>query len=271
MTRDVESIIDIVSRAQRPRNLTRSAYTVPRDRANARTERLTWSDVDRRSRAMAMRRSRGESRPGGARCCCCSRQPSISSRRSSGAFAPARSRCRPTAIGPSPTRGSIEDRTVARLRGMIPDAGVSLVLTVARSMARRSALEGLIPELRGPRWLTIEDAERSSSCHPVLPRVERRDVALLQYTSGSTSTPRGVDGHPRQPASQPRRRRAAGRSAIATASASRGCRSIHDMGLIDGVLQPAFSGFPLWLMAPAAFLAAAGAVATGDLAAARDA
>jgi acyl-CoA synthetase (AMP-forming)/AMP-acid ligase II len=29
---------------------------------------------------------------------------------------------------------------------------------------------------------------------------------------------------------------------------------IHDMGLIQGVLQPAFSGFPAWLMSPAAFL-----------------
>jgi acyl-CoA synthetase (AMP-forming)/AMP-acid ligase II len=28
----------------------------------------------------------------------------------------------------------------------------------------------------------------------------------------------------------------------------------HDMGLIEGVLQPAFSGFPAYLMAPAAFL-----------------
>ena len=28
----------------------------------------------------------------------------------------------------------------------------------------------------------------------------------------------------------------------------------HDMGLIDGVLQPAFTGFPVWLMAPASFL-----------------
>ncbi len=29
---------------------------------------------------------------------------------------------------------------------------------------------------------------------------------------------------------------------------------IHDMGLIQGILQPAFSGFPAWLMSPAAFL-----------------
>jgi acyl-CoA synthetase (AMP-forming)/AMP-acid ligase II len=28
----------------------------------------------------------------------------------------------------------------------------------------------------------------------------------------------------------------------------------HDMGLIQGVLQPAFSGFPAWLMSPVAFL-----------------
>ena len=28
----------------------------------------------------------------------------------------------------------------------------------------------------------------------------------------------------------------------------------HDMGLIEGVLQPAYSGFPAYLMSPAAFL-----------------
>ncbi len=37
-------------------------------------------------------------------------------------------------------------------------------------------------------------------------------------------------------------------------SASPGCRSTTIWDLIDGVLQPAFSGFPVWLMAPASFL-----------------
>jgi acyl-CoA synthetase (AMP-forming)/AMP-acid ligase II len=38
----------------------------------------------------------------------------------------------------------------------------------------------------------------------------------------------------------------------------------HDMGLIGGVLQPLYGGFPVTLMSPVDFLAKAFALAYGD-------
>jgi acyl-CoA synthetase (AMP-forming)/AMP-acid ligase II len=249
----VESIIDIVSAraAAEPDGL---AYGFL-ESGERETERLTWSDVDRRSRAVAIGIAR-RVEPG-ARVLLLFPPaldfiPAFFGCLRAGAIAlPAYPAYPPS--GQARRRGSIEDRTVARLRGMIPDAGVSLVLTVASVEARRSALEELIPELRGPRWLTIEEAERSSSGQPVLPHVERRDVALLQYTSGSTSTPRGVvitHGNLLHNLAGGARLGNCDRDSIGVSWLPIN----HDMGLIGGVLQPAFSGFPLWLMAPAAFL-----------------
>ncbi|OLP52979.1 siderophore biosynthesis protein [Rhizobium rhizosphaerae] len=80
-----------------------------------------------------------------------------------------------------------------------------------------------------------------------------RQVAFLQYTSGSTSDPKGVMvTH--------------GNLIANLAQISRAFRysdndrsacwlpHYHDMGLIDGLLSPVFNGFPVALMAPAAFL-----------------
>jgi acyl-CoA synthetase (AMP-forming)/AMP-acid ligase II len=250
MRHSVDSIIDIVSAR---------ASTEPHSLAYAFLEsgerevgRLTWSDVDRRSHAIAA---------------------AIASRVESAArvlllfppgldFIPAFVGClRAGAValpayppsGPARRRGSIEDRTVARLRGTIPDAGVSLVVTVAALEAKRSALEALIPELHGCGWLTVEDAEKSSPPAVTLPRIARHDIAFLQYTSGSTSAPRGVvitHGNLLH-------NLAGGALLCACSHESIGVSWLpinHDMGLIGGLLQPAFSGFPMWLMAPAAFL-----------------
>ena len=81
----------------------------------------------------------------------------------------------------------------------------------------------------------------------------RGDIAFLQYTSGSTSTPRGVmvtHGNLLHNLALQRRARRHDLASIAVSWLPVN----HDMGLIDGVLQPAFSGFPAYLMAPAAFL-----------------
>lgn len=147
---------------------------------------------------------------------------------------------------------SADDRTAARVRGMIVDAGVSLVLAPASIDAKRGTLEALVPEIKNIRWLTFEEA-RTCRRPVTRSRVAASDVALLQYTSGSTSSPRGVvithDNllHNLACAS---RTGAYGRDSVGVSWLPVN----HDMGLIGGILQPAFSGFPVWLMAPAAFL-----------------
>ncbi|WP_282792783.1 non-ribosomal peptide synthetase [Streptomyces sp. CC224B] len=79
--------------------------------------------------------------------------------------------------------------------------------------------------------------------------------ALLQYTSGSTSTPKGVMvSHHNLLANSDIIRQAFGLSP-ASVSVS-WLPAYHDMGLIDGILQPLYTGFPAHLMPPTAFLKA---------------
>ncbi|MFJ4972179.1 amino acid adenylation domain-containing protein [Streptomyces sp. NPDC088755] len=79
--------------------------------------------------------------------------------------------------------------------------------------------------------------------------------ALLQYTSGSTSTPKGVMvTHHNLLANS-----AVIRSAFDLSPTSVSVSwlpAYHDMGLIDGILQPLYTGFPAYLMPPTAFLKA---------------
>lgn len=145
------------------------------------------------------------------------------------------------------------DRAVARLRGMIADAGISLVLAPSSIVARAEVLAAAVPEVRGIPWLATDDPEHSGpsgSCHPT---VRANDIAFLQYTSGSTASPRGVMvSHANLLHNLAASARLAQHDAESVSVSWLPVN--HDMGLIDGVLQPAFSGFPAWLMAPAAFL-----------------
>lgn len=85
----------------------------------------------------------------------------------------------------------------------------------------------------------------------VLP--EPGDLALLQYTSGSTSTPKGVMvTHANIVHNEKCLRKAfhLGTHSVGVCWLP----SFHDMGLIDGVLQPLYTGFPAYLMAPSTFI-----------------
>lgn len=79
------------------------------------------------------------------------------------------------------------------------------------------------------------------------------DIAFLQYTSGSTSDPKGVMvTHGNLMSNLEQMRIAAGY----TAADRSACwlPHYHDMGLIDGILSAVYNGFPVALMAPASFL-----------------
>jgi acyl-CoA synthetase (AMP-forming)/AMP-acid ligase II len=85
------------------------------------------------------------------------------------------------------------------------------------------------------------------------PAVERATLALLQYTSGSTATPKGVmvtHGNLLHNLTYAFHLAETDPSTVSVSWLP----VVHDMGLIEGVLQPLYSGCPAYLMSPAAFL-----------------
>jgi acyl-CoA synthetase (AMP-forming)/AMP-acid ligase II len=160
-------------------------------------------------------------------------------------------RARVIAVPAYPPSGARSDRVAERLRGMIADAGVSLVLTTAAVATRAQALRAVIPELLALEWLNVDEAETPGNVLNDAPGAD--DIAFLQYTSGSTSSPRGVMVTHANLLDN-----LAGSARLGLHDASSVAVSWlpvnHDMGLIQGVLQPVFSGFSAWLMSPVAFL-----------------
>jgi acyl-CoA synthetase (AMP-forming)/AMP-acid ligase II len=157
------------------------------------------------------------------------------------------------AVPTYPPSGGRNDRTLARLRGMATDSGVSLVLAPIAVRERTEALGMLPPELGRVDWIAPGDVPDAAAMDWRDPGCADGDLALLQYTSGSTSSPRGVMvSHGNLLHNLAHSARLAGHDHESIAVSWLPVN--HDMGLIDGILQPAYSGFPVYTMAPAAFL-----------------
>ncbi|WP_414544139.1 fatty acyl-AMP ligase [Nostoc sp. CCY0012] len=90
---------------------------------------------------------------------------------------------------------------------------------------------------------------------PLLTPVDRQsnEIAFLQYTSGSTSFPKGVIvSHENIIANQKMIQRTFGHSSTSIGLAW--LPLFHDMGLIGSVFQPLYVGFPCYLMSSVTFL-----------------
>ncbi len=148
-----------------------------------------------------------------------------------------------------PTSDRPTDRTLPRLRAIAADARPAVVLTTA-------ALAGFIAPLAaalGASCLAVEEVASDLAASWRDPGITRDTLAFLQYTSGSTATPKGVMiSHGNLLANE----------AMIQAAFEQSAESLivgwlplyHDMGLIGNVLQPLYVGAPCVLMSPIAFL-----------------
>jgi acyl-CoA synthetase (AMP-forming)/AMP-acid ligase II len=140
-----------------------------------------------------------------------------------------------------------------RLQGMLSaicdDCMAALLMTDAATepaiaaQAVRDSRLGAVPRL----LVDIADGECSGEWDGMTP--DAADIAVLQYTSGSTARPKGVmitHGNLIDNLQHQRKRYGLGPSTRAVIWLP----PYHDMGLSSGILQPLYSDFPITLMSP---------------------
>jgi acyl transferase domain-containing protein/acyl-CoA synthetase (AMP-forming)/AMP-acid ligase II/NADPH:quinone reductase-like Zn-dependent oxidoreductase/acyl carrier protein/NADP-dependent 3-hydroxy acid dehydrogenase YdfG len=154
------------------------------------------------------------------------------------------------AFPPDPSRLA---RTLPRLEAIADDAQARFALAPEAICRMGEAIASV--GLGGVAWVAADGAadERDGAEGWELPSLTPASVAFLQYTSGSTGSPRGVvvtHANLLHNLELIRRSYRAG-------SDSRGViwlPAYHDMGLIGGLLQPLYTGFTVTLMSPLDFL-----------------
>ncbi len=142
-------------------------------------------------------------------------------------------------------------RASRRLKGLLDDADPALILTRSDcEPAIRASLALVGAEMR--TCLSTDNIALSDDLSG-LPEINESMLAFLQYTSGSTAMPKGVEITHRNIASNAESIRQGFGFTPATVMVS-WLPLFHDMGLIGSVVSPMYAGFHCVLMAPAAFL-----------------
>jgi amino acid adenylation domain-containing protein len=145
------------------------------------------------------------------------------------------------------------NRPAPRIQSIVADAQATIALTTAHILGNMEQRFAHAPDLAALRWLTIDESADGLDQSRQLRQVTTDTLAFLQYTSGSTSTPKGVmltHGNLLHNLSLIQ-------SCFGHSADSRGVIWLppyHDMGLIGGILQPLYAGFSVTLMAPVTFL-----------------
>ncbi|MEG4588313.1 amino acid adenylation domain-containing protein [Microcoleus sp. MOSTC5] len=143
-------------------------------------------------------------------------------------------------------------RNLAKISAIALDAGATVAIAPARHLENLEQLCEQAPELKAMRWLSAEELSDDGEKWQQ-PSIHPDEVAYLQYTSGSTSTPKGVMvSHANVLYNIEYIHR--GFDHDSESVAVTWLPPFHDMGLIDGLLKPLYLGIPSYFMPPAAFI-----------------
>ena len=151
------------------------------------------------------------------------------------------------AYPPHPARPEV---TLPKLQAILADSQARFVLTTPAILAKVAPLFSRGEQLH---WLATGEIDRARADDWKETRVASDDLAFLQYTSGSTSAPKGV---------MVSHRNLLQNSAYIHHGFEHTPESVsvtwlpayHDMGLIDGIVQPVYGGFTGYVMPQTSFL-----------------
>jgi acyl transferase domain-containing protein/acyl-CoA synthetase (AMP-forming)/AMP-acid ligase II len=154
------------------------------------------------------------------------------------------------AVPTYPPRGN---GSLARLQTIVADAQATVALTTASMLSGLEAHLAREPALRLLHWIAGDAIPSTSADAWQAPAIAGDTLAMLQYTSGSAGTPKGVMvTHGNLLANQRSIRHAFGHT---KETVGLGWLPLyHDMGLIGKVLQTAYLGTACMLMSPVSFL-----------------
>lgn len=206
-------------------------------------ESLTYDQLDRQARSVAARLQRAFS--GGSRVLLLF-SPGLN-------FVSAFFGCLYAGMVPVPAALPTRRSRAETLAGLVNDCQPSVVVTGPRDADRLQRLAAGVASLAAvPVWIQGDNDEDLAGDWQ-RPSIDGSTTALLQYTSGSTSTPRGVVVSQRNLMANS----ALIHAAFGTTRNSVGVCWLphyHDMGLIGGILQTIYAGGSSALLAPASFL-----------------
>jgi len=143
-------------------------------------------------------------------------------------------------------------RSTERIESIAVDSGAQLALTDSATRLRIQPILDGNQAFDGITWITTDTLDRNRATAWSQPSINSENVALLQYTSGSTARPKGVVITHQSLLHNSE----IIRQAFEFESNHTGVGWLplfHDMGLIGNVLQAIFVGFRLVLMPPETF------------------
>jgi acyl transferase domain-containing protein/acyl-CoA synthetase (AMP-forming)/AMP-acid ligase II/NADPH:quinone reductase-like Zn-dependent oxidoreductase/NAD(P)-dependent dehydrogenase (short-subunit alcohol dehydrogenase family)/acyl carrier protein len=152
-----------------------------------------------------------------------------------------------------PTYPPRPNRSPDRLNTIIADAEVTLALTTSAVRQKLNVSIAVEPLLSSLRLVATDELPQSLLSVWRAPSLSGESLAFLQYTSGSTASPKGVMvSHGNLLFNH--RMLQSGVEHPAAATYVSWCPLFHDLGLIGNALQSLYTGDRCVIMSPAAFL-----------------
>ncbi len=164
-----------------------------------------------------------------------------------------------TAVPVYPPHPARLARTLPRLRGIAKSAQPSAALTTSQIIGLVELMFSQDPDFGKIRWLAtdkpLEGTDEGPASEWQKPDVSGETLAFLQYTSGSTGSPKGVMvSHENLLCNLALIHECFGFGNTPETRLVVWLPPYHDMGLVGGILQPLYAGFPVILMSPVSFL-----------------